>query len=684
MAVLTLFSSCSVRQGNENKFVQWDKCNIPETGMEWPEGSIIPQFAEMADTLDAVFTDAPGMSRSKVLMLTTLQGNINKTRPRIMCLKTARGGLDEWADKLGIKVRICPAEELFSLVREYSSEISGIVLYDTARSIHYQNLASTVASLTNSIAMTDEEYSEARKEGIVLKVRADLRELPFTEAKDIYRYMYENYRDSFTKRILLSLSPNVANDIRDMAVATKAATIWLDPRVDEEKEVLRLFLQDMKAGESIILGWWPEERSGIGAGTSYGISTIPSDFYDNSTVYASWDRNISHAPVPTRPALENKVYIALFLSDGDNIQYCEHTMPKLWADPDRGKVPVNWTASPGLAELGPGLLDYYYRTATENDCITCGPSGLGYALIYDAHNKVWMTSGREFIDPYTALSQKYLTMSGMRVITIWDELDRSQMESYAENCRYLYGLTQQDWERGNPIRAEHIGNRIAVLPNKPCYVNNVDAIYNSWKDTISTYSGNYPLFLTAQVVSWKVGPDKMLELKEKLEKLAPGKIELCRADHFFSLYNEACGLDFNLAMSGSTAITASSSENDADKLSDGTSAQGYQWIAAEKGRQSITFGFPETYVIDRYVIRHVGSAGEDSRMNTRDFEVSVSEDGVNWQSVDRQRGNISDVSDIDIPAVEARYVRIDITGPGKGNIARIGDVEIYGRRNQSK
>jgi hypothetical protein len=681
LTCIPFFLTSCAHSWNENKFKQWDRPEIQETGIEWPEMAILPQFALPADTLDAIFTDSPGLEKSEVLMLTTLQGLVNRSKPRIICLREGRGGRNEWSDKLGYKIRIHPAEHLFGLIGKYKSEISGVVLYDVGKSIHYCNLASTVAGITNSIAMTRAEYEQAQEYGLDLMITEDLTGLEYTKPTEIYRYLYENYWSECTHRTILSLSPNISNDIRDMAVATKAAAVWLDPRVPEEKTVVQLFLSEMEAGKSVILGWWPEERSGIGIGTSYGISTIPSDFYDNSTVYSGGSHIIHHAPVPKMPDLENKIYISLFLSDGDNVQYCEHTMPKLWMNESRGEIPINWTASPGLVDLGPGILNYYYRTATDNDCISSGPSGLGYALIYDAHNNIWTTRGRDKIDAYTELTQQYLEKSGMRVITIWDEVDSSQMVSYAENCRHLYGLTQQDWGRREEIKTSHVINRLAIIPNRPCYVNNVNAIVENWKDTISAYTGTEPVFLSAQGVSWRIGPQDIVDLKNKLEALKPGKIEICRGDHFFALYNEANDLPYNLTLSGHVKISATSSEQDADHISDGSCAPDYQWIASTKGKQSIVFDFQGLYKINRYVIRHAGYSGEMSSLNSRNFRIELSKNGSDWTTVDRQYGNKSDVSDIDIPETEARFARITITDPGKDGIVRIGDIEIYGRKH---
>ena len=65
---------------------------------------------------------------------------------------------------------------------------------------------------------------------------------------------------------------------------------------------------------------------------------------------------------------------------------------------------------------------------------------------------------------------------------------------------------------------------LPVIANLPCYANGVDVIYSFWQDTIAKFDGSKPLFLSAQGESWKMGPDNIVALKERLEALSPGNI----------------------------------------------------------------------------------------------------------------------------------------------------------------
>lgn len=677
--ILIILLSCTHAFGNEkNKHLSWEPYKILESGISWPDGQALPQFATPSQTLDGLDMLKTGLSNSEKAMFTALQGLVNKKQPRIILFGDVREGNYKWPDHLNLHVT--EHSDKWSLLKKYQNEISGVVLYDYEKSNHYLNLASTVGGIKNALPVTRRDLENLKLNGFSFPVLADLTELQYTSPSEIYQYLYDTYWPQCTKRLLVSLNARFPNYIRDIGMASGSAILWLDPRKEEEAVVLRKFLGDMHPGKSIIIGWWAEERSGIGMGVSFGISTIPSDFYENATVYAGTSHTIQLPVVPKMPKLENKIYLAIFLSDGDNVQYCQHAMSNLWDNKNRGVVPINWTVSPGLADFGPGLLNYYYQTATPNDFFASGPSGLGYALIYDAHNKKWNTTNPDHIDAYTKFSQQYLEKSGLRIITVWDEINNQQMESYASNCRYLYGVTLEDWERSQPLQTIIKQNKLAFIPNHPCYASKIEDIYVRWEKKIKDFDGTKPLFLAAQGESWKMGPENIVLLKEKLEKLSPGNIVICRGDHFFTLFNEANNLDFNLTLLPKMTITSSSSAVPASFAADGSTSETHQWISSKAGEKWIQFDFKEAFVIDRYVIRDAIADDLNASSRTLSFKLETSTDGIKWQTVSQYKTNADNIIDIDTRPVKAQFARLSILNAGLDQTIKIGDVEIYGKK----
>lgn len=140
-------------------------------------------------------------------------------------------------------------------------------------------------------------------------------------------------------------------------------------------------------------------------------------------------------------------------------------------------------------------------------------------------------------------------------------------------------------------------------------------------------------------------------------------------------------MDFNLTLQPSVKITGSKTETDPAYASDGTTADNRMWISAAKDGQWLQYDLKQPYTISRYVIRHAGAGGAAPSLNTRSYSVETSLDGKQWVCVDKQMANQLNVSDVDITPGKARFVRFTITDPGTDGVARIADIEIYGKTN---
>ena len=659
-----------------NKHTDWAHYKTVTEGMYWPDGQVLPSFSRIDGELDAITL---GCYNDDVkVTLAGLQGMVNRKKTRIYLNGTngRQEGSNTWPERLGLKRR--DMNDLFAFVKKYAGEVDGVVLY-SARNPHFRNLASTAANIHNAIPMEQSLYDTFNDRGIELPVVLALTKVYAKTSVEVYTYLYENFWKDCSRRVFVSLSPvGHTSFVRDMAAAVGSAVVWLDARIEEEKVMLDKFLCELKAGESIILGWWPEERSGIGSGTRYGVSTIPSDFYENSTVHASLSHVMHIPPVPKKPELENKIYLSFFMSDGDNVQYCQHQMSVLWGNKSRGQVPLNWTVSPGLADIGPGLLNYYFDTATTNDCFSSGPSGLGYALIYDEHNKVLNLTDEDKTDAYTKFSNQYLTKNGMRVITVWDQLREMHYKYYEKNCRALYGVTLEDWfQNPKPLELHVENHRLPFMPNRPAYAENTDDMYKMLEKTIREYDGKKPLFLAAQGVTWSLSPENIEKLAERFDKLQPGKIEVLRADHFFTLLNEANGDPFNLALSKKVSVKVND-KTSADVIFSGSTYGDNVWTADSAGSRTFDIYLGGTYRISRYVLKHAGVNEENSDKNNRDFTVSASTDGENWTVLDERHDCRDDITDVDVSKTAAKYVRLTVSKGGDDGVVRIADMELYG------
>ncbi|HLU46590.1 MAG TPA: discoidin domain-containing protein, partial [Planctomycetota bacterium] len=244
----------------------------------------------------------------------------------------------------------------------------------------------------------------------------------------------------------------------------------------------------------------------------------------------------------------------------------------------------------------------------------------------------------------------------------------------------LYGATVHNFKDVPSVTASVEKGRVRFEKLVIPYTGTYDHMRRSLLRELRRWDESSPLFLAYQVQVWgEMRPHRIVEIARELEERFAGKVELVRADHYFNLYNEAHGLPFNLVLSRSTSVEAGSSRGDAERAIDGTPAT--LWTSSkDEGARWLRVDLGAAYRIERYVIRHAGASGSSRSENTRSFRLEGSTDGASWTTVDEKRENTANVTDVDVEPIEARYVRITIDDPGKDGIARIADVEIFGRR----
>ena len=271
---------------NKNRILEADE-------LCWPEDRLLPFFLPPASTIYTLNMNDASLSDEERIMFSTLQGIVNRTRPRILLYNHNEEPLDTWPTAHGISnsTFVISPKSPYSLVKRDKSEINGLVLYSTEKSKHYSNLAVTIAGLDRLLPVTAEIQAKLVANGMDFPVVTDLTSLNYTTPLAIYRYLLRNYWSRCNHRLLISERPGIPY-VHDIAAACGSACIWLDPRVANEQTLLGSMLKDMTPGRDIVLGWFPEERSGVGAATCYGLSVVPADFFENTTIYTAVNKNI--------------------------------------------------------------------------------------------------------------------------------------------------------------------------------------------------------------------------------------------------------------------------------------------------------------------------------------------------------------------------------------------------------
>ncbi len=658
--------------------------------LAWPDSQIFPTFKAPTDKLDGFPEEM--LSDEEKITVTCLEGLVNSVQTRMVVLNNST---KTWLSQYGYRYTEVSAMGKFDIYKKYASEISGVVLYSAKLNPEYINLACTVANTLSAIPITENLYKLWLRNGIELPVVEDLRDLTMKSTVDIHKYLFENYWDKCNKKILLVQRTGLYN-MRDLAAACGSAVVHLSCAGNEETRLFKKMLLTMTPGESIMVGWYEDqERELMTVGAQCGISCVPADFFSNPTVF-SQDINVNIKSVPDMPALENKIYIALYFSDGDNIQYNMNAMREYWNSnsSSRGKIPVNWTISPALVDIAPGMMNYYYEHSTDSDCFVCGPSGMGYTM---PMNTWGPNTGEQFKDTdkfkaYIELTNRYLQQSGLRVVTIWDNLSTSQRNIYSSSGTYLYGLTTQNFTNASlSLRYTSVNNNMLIQQLTPGYfASNAEGttpitdVSGDIRNAVSYlgYDGTFPVFVSLQIDVWAFHQvSQIVTLRDYLEGIyGEGKVEFVRADHYYNLYYEANGLPVDVTLKPELKATATSNSDAAILTTDGTPSNESIWQAAEAGEQSVTYDLGAKYLLSEIAILHAETNGFESKYNSKAFKVEISSDNENWKEVASESNNTQSWSTLTFDETEGQYVRITITDAGSGDgIARIADVNIYGK-----
>jgi hypothetical protein len=163
--------------------------------------------------------------------------------------------------------------------------------------------------------------------------------------------------------------------------------------------------------------------------------------------------------------------------------------------------------------------------------------------------------------------------------------------------------------------------------------------------------------------------------------VANGRVYAASFSHLISVYGlrppPAPNLALNKAASGSAPCDVTEGPENAVNGSV-ILGNGDKWcsFAADKFLQ---LDLGASAAISRVVVRHANAGGEAFALNTRDFTIQISSDGLNYVTVANVVGNDASVTTHTFASTSARYVRLNVTTPTQNGdpAARIYELEVY-------
>ena len=367
-----------------------------------------PLFPALPHTTSLRICDLRAASSEVRLSIATLAGLVNRGPARIYVVESDD---DEfWLNEIdpALPRTHAPAvgnELLDYLLELYRDSVGGLVLYDPTLPDTI-NVATTLAALRSGLVVSPAQAGALQKEPHRLPILADLRAHGWRAGLQAYAWACGHLLPECSRELVAGLGPGIQSRLRSFLVAHRVFTCWLDARKAycapwrhqlSERSLFKRILAHFPPG-AVHLGWFVSEPFGIRLTSRAALLTLASDHCGNLEIWSTLPARSrmaagddqAPARVPDRhprPSLneggwgrKNTTYVSFTISDGDNLQYCQHHLLRLWNDPARGSVPLGWTISPALQQVMPDLASFYRRTASAKDEFIAGPSGATYLL----------------------------------------------------------------------------------------------------------------------------------------------------------------------------------------------------------------------------------------------------------------------------------------------------------------
>lgn len=117
----------------------------------------------------------------------------------------------------------------------------------------------------------------------------------------------------------------------------------------------------------------------------------------------------------------------------------------------------------------------------------------------------------------------------------------------------------------------------------------------------------------------------------------------------------------------------------AAKAVEGSVINDSKWCS-KSGNRWLQIDLGSVKQVNRFVIKHAAEGGETPSYNTKAYNIQVSTDGTNWNTVVSVTNNTLGITADNITAVSARYIKLNVTVPTQTTnaAARIYEFEVYG------
>ncbi len=473
--------------------------------------------------------DVRYLPQAQQLMLASLQGLVNRSKPRLYLV----GGDDDvfWLKVMqeqGDTDYPKTVEDPMSLLQTFKSAYKGAVVADP--NVYVSPCVAVSVAGANDLLIATPEL--AAKYNIPIK--ADLRGR-FKDDADALKFVRTTLLPRMNPRLSLCLVPRLLGLQVDDIIAAKGMCFWVTGPNEQSKpgangaaekaEVETLFLATPTDG--IVRGyWWAGDGTGLGEmegvrlASRYGKITTVSDYVSNFSVMSGvTQKALKQKPALPVPKLDpTKVYVALTMSDGDNLVTYRGFWRGYFDDPLHGTFPLGYGMAPTLIDLAPTMARWYYEHAAPTDEFFCDVSGAGY--IYPPDWATALPNRDVAFEDYWDLTQTYMDrmdLRGLRIMGFDTNPMRDTIAAVGADLPKVPFLLPDYGPRGSKTYPE----ATYTLPTGQsvfravAYDGGGEKLAQSVRDRVGSVR---PAFVNAFIQNWGARPS---DLKKMLDTLGP-------------------------------------------------------------------------------------------------------------------------------------------------------------------
>lgn len=483
------------------------------------------------------------------LLLLSLQGIVNRTRPEVYCLFNPTD--EQWLDWMRHRKWITSTQVVSDpqeLINQFRASLKGMVITDPKLPAT-KNVATMMAGVQEGVVV-----SPRLSKQVSLPVIADLRG-KWTTSVEAYRWAFDNLWSHLNHHLVACSWPEHLG-LRDYLVQHKVFIFWLSGPLDgarkyaspdAEVRLMEQLFARMPANIPVMSYPWAGKDVGIGEGpgvtlfAEFAKYLVGSVNCSNLSVHSGFNLQPFHQRAPSPPRLlKDKVYVSVIVSDGDNLPVLTaFNFPQLWKDKVRGQFPIGWTISPSAYLLIPDIVDYYYTTATPQDYFLGAVSGVGYTYP-DVYGQRFRERDRTRVfDDFLDQTGLYMAKLDLRAAWIMGVTRPELIRRYAERIPSLqaifpdYGRRASGYDEVTYPTARNVPVFHAVTGWKEG-ASREEQVAGLVSEVRTITPAERPAFLHLFVWNW--GADLPM-LQEVLRRLGPGYVAT-RPDHLAALYGQ--------------------------------------------------------------------------------------------------------------------------------------------------